>query len=75
MPTPRPIIVPSSGAADPTSVIAASNVIPERPIASPKSAVAIGSPAAMSEPNAKIRITIANSSPTWSDAELRGASA
>ena len=68
MPTPRPIMVPRSGATVGTSMTAATNVMPERPIASPSSAVPMGSPAATTEPNAKSRMTTDTSRPIESPA-------
>ena len=56
-------MVPRSGATVPTSMNAASSVMPEMPMASPKSAVPIGRPAATKDPNAMTRMNTVTSRP------------
>ncbi len=67
MPTPRPIMMPMNGAKSGTWITWLANTTKADPMPMPNSATATGRPIARTEPNATIRITIANASPNSSD--------
>ena len=67
MPTPRPIITPSVVAKSGMVKMLETNVATSTPAAIPPNAVPIGKPMANTEPNAKIKITMANARPSTSD--------
>ena len=59
MPTPSPTMLPSTGAKVGISITRASTVIVATPTVRPKTAIPIGSAAAVSEPKARSRIAAA----------------
>ena len=75
MPTPRPTMVATIGAAVLTSMVAASSVMPAEPTARPTRATTIGSPALTTEPKASTRMSSAATMPISSPLPRIGAAA
>ena len=67
MPTPRPIMIPRNVVKSGTGRTFVRRVMIETPMPMPNSALPTGNPIASTDPNARIRMMIANARPSTSD--------